>query len=248
MVDIYVEDLKTGSVYSSRVIGRDPWLDLALLTLPQELEHLAEASLVDAVVGEIVFAIGFPYGVRNVSYGIITSKELVSSTFLLSQAPLNPGNSGGPLLNAKQEVVGINTAYRPDANLYSFSIPSSYVRRILPQLVEGGTIRHAYPKLVVGDFRDLLPRNFADMGIPYPLKKPGVVVLGFRDEAASQQGIEIGDLILSIDGVRTETVEQYVQQLLFSYKSGQRAKFLLFRGLEEVTVDVKLSLLTIEQQ
>lgn len=248
MVDIYIEDLKTGNVYASRVIGRDPILDLALLALPKELEHLAEAPLAEATVGEIVFAIGFPFGVRNVSYGIITSKELVGAMFLLSQAPLNSGNSGGPLLNVKQEVVGINTAYRPQANLYSFSIPSAYVRKILPQLVEGGTIRHAHPKLAVQDFRDLLPRNFADMGIPYPLKQPGVVVVGFNDDAASQQGIEVGDVILSIDSARTETVEQYVQQLLFSYKSGQRAKFLLLRGTEEVTVDVKLSPLTIEQQ
>lgn len=248
MVDLYIEDLKTGNIYQTRVIGRDPALDLALLLLPKELEHLAESPFADALVGETVFAIGFPFGKRNITQGIITSNEFAHAIFLLSQVPLNSGNSGGPLLNVRQEVVGINTAYRQEANLYSFSVPSSFVQKIMPQLVVEGTIvRHAHPRLRVADFRGLLPRNFSDMGISYPIKKPGVVVFGFHDPAASQQGIEIGDIILSVDGVRTETFDQYVQHLLFSYKSGQRAKFLLLRGSEEVTVDVKLSPLTLEQ-
>lgn len=248
MIELYVEELKTGNVYTSRVIGRDPVLDLALLELPKELAHLAPVAFADFIIGEIVFAIGFPFGERAVTIGFITATKLISSMFLLSQVPLNPGNSGGPLLNIKQQVVGVNTAYRPNANLYSFSIPSLYVQKILPQLAEGGTIRHAYPKLHVVDFRNLLPRNFADMGIPYPLKQPGLVVVGFQDEAASQQGIEIGDVILSIDGVRTETIGQYVQLLMFSYKSGQRAKFVVLRGTEEVNIELKLSVFAPEQQ
>jgi S1-C subfamily serine protease len=246
MVDVYIEDLKTGNVYPSRVVGRDPVLDLALLTLPQELQYLVATPFAEAMVGETVFAIGFPFGERSITIGYVSSMELVNSMFLLSQVPLNQGNSGGPLLNAKQEVVGINTAYRLQANLYSFSVPSSYVQRILPQLVEGGTVRHAHPKLAVIDSRDLLPRNFADLGISYPMKRPGVVVIGFQDESASQQQIELGDIILSIDGVRTESVRQYAQLLLFSYKSGQRAKLLLLRGTEEVTVEVKLSSVTVD--
>ncbi len=248
MVEVYIEELKTGNVFISRVIGRDPVLDLALLELPKELAYLPPVAFADFVIGETVFAIGFPFGERTITMGFVSSTKLISSMFMLSQVPLNPGNSGGPLLNAKQEVVGVNTAYRPNANLYSFSIPSSYVQKILPQLAEGGTIRHAHPKLVVVDARNLLPRNFADMGIPYPLKQPGIVVVAFQDEAASQQGIEMGDVILSIDGVRTESIGQYVQLLMFSYKSGQKAKFVLLRGTEEITVDIKLSQLVVDAQ
>ena len=241
MVEVYVEDLKTGNMYPSNVIGKDSVLDLAILSLPRELEHLKEVPFSDAVVGEIVFAIGFPFGQRNVTVGFITSDKLVYAMFLLSQVPLNPGNSGGPLLNARQEVVGINTAYRPQANLYSFSIPSSYVQRMLPQLVAGGTIRHGHPKLNLADYRDLLPRNFSAMGIPYPLKKPGVVVLGFQDDGASQQGIDIGDVIVAIDGFRIESLGDYADRLLFFYKSGQKVTFTLLRGGEEIQVELKLS-------
>ncbi len=241
MVDIYVEDLKTGNMYPSRVIGRDPLLDLALLTLPKELEHLSHVPFAHATVGEMVFAIGFPFGVRNVTNGIVTSEELVGAMFLLSQVPLNPGNSGGPLLNMQQQVVGVNTAYRPNANLYSFSIPSSYVQKILPQLVEGGAIRHANAKLAVTDLRNLLPRNFSEMGIPFPMKRPGVVVIAFQDDAAAQQGIDIGDVIITIDGVGTTTIGEYLERLLFFYKSGQKAKFTLLRGTEELQVEIKLS-------
>lgn len=248
MIELYIEDLKTGNMYISRVIGRDPVLDLALLELPKELAHLTSVLFADFVIGETVYAIGFPFGERTITVGFVSSTKLINSMFLLSQVPLNPGNSGGPLLNTKQQIVGVNTAFRPNANLYSFSIPSLYVQKILPQLVEGGTIRHAHPKLHVVDFRNLLPRNFTDMGIPYPLKQPGVVVVAFQDEPASQQGIELGDVILSVDGVHTETIEQYVQLLMFSYKSGQRAKFVVLRGTEEVTIELKLSVLSGEQQ
>lgn len=204
-VELQLSDGRRGV---ATVIGTDPLVDVAVLKT--EMGNLIAAEWGDSDdlnVGEMVWAVGSPFGLqKSITFGIVSAKERrgipsrrtsLYQEFLQTDAAVNPGNSGGPLVNADGEIVGINTAIM--GNTYrgiSFSIPSSIARTSYEQLRKDGSVIRGY--LGVG------PTNVSDakartLGLE---RDEGVLVFEVRDNTpAAEAGMRRGDVILTWDGV-----------------------------------------------
>ncbi len=191
------------------VVGADPLVDLAVLKT--ELDNLTAAKWGDSdelAVGEMVWALGSPFGLeKSITFGIVSAKERrggisgrrqsIYQEFLQTDAAVNPGNSGGPLVNADGEIVGINTAIigRTYQGI-SFSIPSSIARSTYEQLRKDGWVMRGYLGVGPTKVPDKVARKLALE------RNQGVLVIEVRaNTPAAEAGLEPKDVILSWDGV-----------------------------------------------
>ena len=149
-----------GDAYPAKVVGTDPYSDLAVVTLNAPSSEFVPLQIAPSTpgvsVGQVVYAIGNPFGLSgSLTYGIVsqlgrTIQEATAGSFSISDviqftAPINPGNSGGPLLDANGDVIGITTATVSGSQGLGFAIPSSTIIRELPSLISTGTYtNHAY--------------------------------------------------------------------------------------------------------
>ena len=153
--------LPDDSVVPARLIGRDPWFDIAVIKVDVPAERLHEVALGDSdslEIGELAIAIGNPFGLeRTVTTGIVSARRATVDSpngsgvlvdAVQTDASINPGNSGGPLLNARGEVIGVNTLARltPGGGQagINFAIPINAVKRIAPELIASGTYKHPF--------------------------------------------------------------------------------------------------------
>ncbi len=190
------------------VVGADPLVDLAVLKT--EMDNLKAAPWGDSDdldVGEMVWALGSPFGLqKSITFGIVSAKERrgisgrqrqsIYQEFLQSDAAVNPGNSGGPLVNTEGEIVGINTAIVGRAYQgISFSIPSSIARSSYEQLRKEGWVTRGYLGVGPAKVPDRIARKLAlerDQGV--------WVVEVRKNTPASEAGLQRNDVILSWDG------------------------------------------------
>ena len=196
-----------GQKLMATVIGRDPSTDLAVIRV--NASGLEYASLIDSSalrVGQLVIAVGNPFGFQSsVSTGVVSSlgRALRSQDGRLIEniiqhtAPLNPGNSGGPLLDSKGRVVGINTAIISQAQGIGFAIPASTARSVVPQLLAMGRVERSY--LGVIGFRRQLDRRLVRF---HKLSSDqGVEIVSLEPSGpARMSGLQTGDIIISING------------------------------------------------
>jgi len=208
-VDTAEVQLSDGRRGAASVVGRDALVDVAVLKT--ELDNLIPAEWGDSdelAVGEMVWALGSPYGLRkSITFGILSAKERrgyntprnsIYQEFLQTDAAVNPGNSGGPLVNAEGKVIGINTAIIGESYQgISFSIPSTIARQSYEQLRRDGWVQRGW--LGVGPIRvtDRVSRRLGlerDQGV--------LVVRVVKNTPADYAGMEVGDVILSWDGVK----------------------------------------------
>src|SRR5262249_4727556 len=197
--------LGDGREYSGRTVGADPWTDLAIVQA--EASGLPSATFGDSAilrVGQLVVAIGSPFGFDStVTAGVISAlgRTLRSITghlvdnVIQTDAALNPGNSGGPLVDSRGAVIGINTAIIQSAQGICFAIPINMAKHILPQLMQHGRVVRGYLGLHGRDVP--IPRAIArHFGLEQP---SGVEVVAVEEGGpASQAGIEEGDLIVAL--------------------------------------------------
>jgi len=202
-----------GTVYRATLMGSDPYTDLAVLyvkDVPQEkLVPLPLADSTTVRVGEQVAAIGNPFGLSgSMTAGIISGVGRLIPNDLAGQfsipdviqtdAPVNPGNSGGPLLNMRGEVIGINSAIYSTTGQSAgvgFAIPSNTMTKVVPSLITNGSFQH--PWLGVSG-TDMTPGIAAALGLNQPR---GLLVVDVVDGSpAAQAGIRGGDDPRSIDG------------------------------------------------
>jgi len=199
--------LPDGRVLSADIVGRDPHTDLAVLRIAaSSLPTAAFGSSRDVRVGQVAIAIGNPFGFQHsVTAGVVsaTGRSLQSRSgriiddIIQTDAALNPGNSGGPLVNTRGEVVGINTAMIPIAQGLCFAIASNTARLVASWLIRDGRIRRSALG-VVGQ----------NTPIPRPLARAlqlavesGVAVASVVDGSpAATAGIRTGDVILALAG------------------------------------------------
>ncbi len=200
--------LSDGRRGPASVIGSDPLVDVAVLKT--ELDNLQAAEWGDSDkldVGEWVWALGSPFGFqKSITFGILSAKERrgipterssVYQEFLQTDAAVNPGNSGGPLVNFEGKIIGINTAiYGPSYQGISFSIPSTIARASYEEIRKVGHVARGY--LGVGPSK-VSDRVAEILGLE---KDQGVFVMRIQpDTPAADAGIRLGDVILTWDGI-----------------------------------------------
>jgi Do/DeqQ family serine protease len=229
--------------YPARIVGRDPSTDLALLKI--EASGLPAISFGDSdklETGEWVLAIGNPFDLTStVTAGIVSGKgrniniireksNLAIESFIQTDAAVNPGNSGGALVNLRGELVGINTAIASPTGSYSgysFAVPASLVRKVVLDLQEFGTVQRGLLGVVVRDVDAVLAK---EMGLA---KIEGVYVQEVNEGSAAQAGgIRKGDVLLKINGREVNSVPE-LQENVGRLRPGQKAEVDLRRGNEE---------------
>jgi serine protease Do len=223
-LEVRTSDLKT---YKATVLGKDKELDIALIKI--DAAHLPYAKLGDSDglrIGEWVVAIGNPLGLEHtVTQGIISAKgrklDTGLSSFLQTDAAINRGNSGGPLLNLRGEIIGINTAINPAGQNIGFAVPISQVNRILKDLRSGKPVSRGY--LGIGPYE--LDQAYQDaLGV-----KEGVVVSTVdKDQAAGKAGVQRLDVITALDGQPVRNPDELVAAVS-SRRAGETIKLTVIR-------------------
>ncbi|MES2183934.1 MAG: Do family serine endopeptidase [Pseudomonadota bacterium] len=191
--------------YRARVLGSDPKTDIAVIKIDaKNLPVVALGSVADLQVGEWVLAIGSPFGFENtVTAGVVSAKgrslpDDSAVPFIQTDVAVNPGNSGGPLFNARGEVVGINSQIYSRSGGYqgvSFAIPIDLATKIQKQIVAHGKVEHAKLGVAVQEVNQTLADSFK-------LDSPeGALVSSVeKGSAADKAGLESGDVIRKVDG------------------------------------------------
>jgi len=244
--------LKDGRTFEGKVQGSDPVTDLAVIKI--EGRNLPTASLGDSnliEVGDWAIAVGNPLGLDNtVTLGIVSTLNRSSAQvgipdkrldFIQTDAAINPGNSGGPLLNDRGEVIGINTAIRPDAMGIGFAIPVNKAKDIYPKLVRGERVSHPYLGVRMTTLTPALAsENNKDPNSPIQLPEiNGVLVMQvLPDTPAARGGIRRGDIITSINGQKVTSAEQ-LQRIVENSTVGQSLQVQVRRGNQNTTLSIQ---------
>jgi serine protease Do len=230
------------NIVPARVIGVTRELDLALLKVDKmKLLALRIAPYRNLRQGEVVLAFGSPEGLRNtVTLGVISSVARQTDpdsprVYIQTDAPINPGNSGGPLVNVDGEVVGVNTFILTQSGGnegLGFAIPSGVVNVVYQQLRKFGRLH----RTEIGvNIQAISPTLAAAMKLP---RNYGVIISDvLPDGPAATAGVEIGDILLSVDGHMADSVP-YVAFRLLSVNPGENARLELLRGKEHLTINV----------
>jgi serine protease Do len=224
--------------FNAELVGADPTTDIALLKVDQEgLTYLGFGDSDALRLGEWVLAIGNPYNLTStVTAGIVSAKarninilssqEFSIESFIQTDAAVNPGNSGGALINTRGELVGINTAIASRTGAftgYSFAVPASIVEKIVKDLMEFGTVQRAILGVTIQDVTAELAHEHGINEIE------GVYVNGVRPESAAKQaGIKEGDVIISIDEVRIHSSSE-LQEHISKYRPGETVRVVVRR-------------------
>ncbi|HWZ96079.1 MAG TPA: trypsin-like peptidase domain-containing protein [Opitutaceae bacterium] len=230
--------LADGRKLAADLIGDDPDTDLAVIRVSaDEISFLALADSATVRPGQIAIAIGSPMGFQQtVTAGIVSglgrslrgaSGRLIDNV-IQTDAALNPGNSGGPLVNTRGEVIGVNTAIIRPAQGICFAIASNTARWVAGWLIKDGHIRRSYIG-VAGQNVPLLRKLVLHHRLA---QETGVLVAGLEpDSPASRAGLRESDILLSLDGMTTPTVDALHKQLTGD-RIGESASLTLLRGVE----------------
>ena len=197
-----------GSTYDATVVGSDPSTDLAVVKLDAPADVLVPLTLGDSdslSVGESVVALGSPFGLEGtLTSGIVSAlnREMTSpnnftiSNSIQTDAAINHGNSGGPLLNAAGEVIGVNTQIKSESggnDGIGFAVPSSTVSSIVPQIISGGSVEHAYLGVGVASLSESVA---SELGVP-----AGAMVTEVREGTpAAEAGLRAASGSAMVDG------------------------------------------------
>ena len=244
--------LKDGSVLVGQVMGIDSMTDIAAVKIDAKNLPVVNIGQSDRLQpGEWAIAIGNPLGLDNtVTVGIISALGRSSSEvgvpdkrvrFIQTDAAINPGNSGGPLLNAKGEVIGVNTAIRADAQGLGFAIPIQTAQHVAQTLFAKGNIDHPYlgvhmvtltpdVKKQLESRQELPLKITADQGI--------LIVQVSENSPAAQAGLQAGDVILAVGNVEVSTATEVQEQVEMS-RIGQPLPLEILRQNQRRTIDVR---------
>lgn len=235
--------LSDGRRHSAKVVGTDALTDLAVLKI--ESDRLMPISWGDSdrcKVGSPVWAVGSPFGLdRTVTFGILSGKHRMvrASTqyqdFMQSDVAVNPGNSGGPLVDARGTLVGINTAIVGDTYQgVSFSIPSNVARQVYERLRENGRVERGF----LGVSLDEVPDSQL-VGGNSRVRGALITRVPRKDSPASIAGLSSGDMIVAVDGTAVRNMA-HLMQLIGEAQVGRKVKLDVWRTGKSIQINVIL--------
>lgn len=236
--------------FKAKLVGTDPATDIALLKIEEaDLPIIKFGDSDQLLVGEWVLAVGNPFMLNStVTAGIVSAKarsirllgnnqQLGIESFIQTDAAVNPGNSGGALVNTNGELVGINTAiFSQTGNYagYSFAVPSSIVSKVVTDLKQYGTVQRAVLGIAISDINAELAKE-KKLGVT-----EGIYVGGVNDgSAAAIAGIKEGDVITAINSVKVKTVAQ-LQEQVNRYRPGDKIQVTILRNGNSENISVTL--------
>lgn len=245
--------LNNNKSYEAELIGTDPTTDLAVLKIEENgLPYLSYGNSDDLHIGEWVLAVGNPFNLTStVTAGIVSAKSRDINilendpftglnsieSFIQTDAAVNPGNSGGALVNTKGELVGINAAIKSNTGSfagYSFAIPSNIAKKVVEDIIEYGTVQRAFIGINIQNINDEIAEE-------NELKsRNGVFVGGLADNgSAKEAGIKEGDVVTHINGKKVNSVTE-LQAKVSEYRPGDEIEVSLLRKGEQLSKRVVL--------
>ncbi|MGI0483126.1 HhoA/HhoB/HtrA family serine endopeptidase [Geminocystis sp. CENA526] len=246
--------LKDGRKFEGQVRGTDRVTDLAVVKINPQGQNLPFASLGDSSsvkVGDWAIAVGNPVGLDNtVTLGIISTLNRPSSQvgildkridFLQTDAAINPGNSGGPLLNARGDVIGINTAIRTDATGIGFAIPINRAKELQPILAQGKEVPHPYIGIqMVRLTPELARENNRDPNTAFMIPEvEGVLVMRvLPNTPAEEGGLRRGDVIVKANNQPVTDANQ-LQRLVESTGLNQTLRLSVVRANQQLELNIR---------
>lgn len=247
--------LNNNKTYEGTLIGRDPSTDIAVIKIDEKnLPAITWGSSDEVKIGQWVIAVGNPFDLTStVTAGIVSAKArninllghdnrtneeiFPVESFIQTDAAVNPGNSGGALVNTRGELIGINTAIASRTGAfagYSFAVPSSIARKIAQDLMEFGHVQRAFIGVRIKDVTEEVAKEAG-------LKEvAGIQVQSLTDGgAAADSGIREGDIIQKIGDAAVKNVPQ-LQEQISRYRPGDKVKVTVWRDSKPQVVDVTL--------
>ena len=240
--------LNNNKTYPATVVGTDPATDVAILKIDATGLPVVPFGDSDKLrLGQWVIAIGSPYDLRStITAGIVSAKgrqmqhgpgesQFKIESFIQTDAAVNPGNSGGALVNQKGELVGVNTAIISQTGSftgYSFAVPSNIVRRIAEDLIDFGSVKRALLGISMTPIDDKRAKElklFSPNGVYIEDVQKG----GSADKA----GLKKGDVIIAVDSTEITTPSS-VQEKVNSYHPGDKAKITVMRDGDKKVMEV----------
>ena len=248
-IEVVMDDKRK---FEAKLVGTDPTTDIALLKVSAEkLPTVRYGNSDELQVGEWVLAVGNPMNLTStVTAGIVSAKgrninilrtsqnkDLSIESFIQTDAAVNPGNSGGALVNLNGDLVGINTAIASQTGSfagYSFAVPSSIVSKVVDDLIKYGEVQRA----LLGATIQEIDASFAKENNIKTLN--GVYIAGVEEKSGAQEaGLKTGDVITAVNGVKVAKSSQLLEQIA-RYRPGDKVKVDYLRDNKEKTATVTL--------
>ena len=251
--DVISVKLNDGREYKGRVIGTDPSTDLALVKIEaDELPTIPVGDSEALKVGEWVLAVGNPFNMTStVTAGIVSAKARSLGvynqgveSFIQTDAAINQGNSGGALVNAKGELVGINSVLYSPTGAYSgygFAIPTSIMKKVIADLKEYGTVQRAVLGIKgtpINDDQQMMPeeikKKVKELGAT-----DGVLIAEIIEGGSAAGNLEVDDVIIGIDGKRVKNFAE-LQEGLAKHRPGDKVTVKVLRDKKEKDIEMTL--------
>ena len=238
--------LSDGREFTGEVVGSDVTSDMAIVKIKADNLPLVVLGDSDKLrVGEIVVAIGNPYGLQQtVTMGVVSAKGRslpvgiegrAYKDFIQTDAAINPGNSGGPLLNTKGEVIGINTAIIPYAQGIGFAIPINIAKKNIDDLINFGKVIRSWLGVYIQEVTPEIAQQFNQV------EAKGVLVGDvIKNSPAEAAGIKTGDIIKKVNDEEVNSPEE-LQNKIGNIEIGKEAKIEIVRNSETISFVVKVS-------
>lgn len=239
---------------TAKVVGKDPSTDLAVLKVEEtKLPFMEFGNSDDVRLGQWVLAVGYPFTLdATVTAGIVSAKSRsiginggrgsgAVESFIQTDAAVNPGNSGGALVNMKGQLIGINSAIASPTGAYagySYSIPANIVRKVVNDIISTGSVQRGYLGINFYDRKELTPERLKELGID---RNEGVYVAGVQPgSGAANAGIKQGDFITQINSIDVRTEPELLEKVA-TYKPGDNITVTYKRGgdINKTTVMLK---------
>ncbi len=237
-----------GTEHTGTLLGADSRLDIAVVSFESpdkefQIAPIGDSSLLQ--VGDWVLAAGNPFGFEfSITAGIVSAMGRIGpsgniSDFIQTDASINQGNSGGPLVNLRGEVIGINTWITTETGInvgLGFAMPINNVQKAISDIISGGVVKFGWLGVEIGDVSE-------DEAVALSFdQRNGVIIHGvFNNSPAEKGGIFPGDIVVAINGEKIIDY-RHLSRKVGSIVAGENAEFVIYRGGEEMTLSLIISL------